>query len=121
MRPTFGNGKICYIEIPAVDIEVSAAFYQDVFGWSIRKRDDGSIGFDDGVNQVSGSWIPGRKPSTEVGILISIMVLDAAATVAAIAAHGGAIVQPIGVDASAITAIFTDPAGNLWSIYQHGG
>src|SRR6186713_1382608 len=104
LQPTFGHGKICYIEVPAVDVEVSAAFYKDVFGWSIRRREDGSIGFDDGVNQVSGSWISGRRPSTEVGMLISIMVLDAEATLAAIAAHGGVVVQSIGKDAPEITA-----------------
>jgi len=36
-HPTFGNGKICYIEIPAIDIALSAAFYEKVFGWRIRK------------------------------------------------------------------------------------
>jgi hypothetical protein len=25
--PTFGNGKICYLEIPALDIHKSASFY----------------------------------------------------------------------------------------------
>src|SRR6266545_3072570 len=28
MSPTYGNGKICYVEIPATDIERSAAFYR---------------------------------------------------------------------------------------------
>jgi len=32
MEPTFGNGKICYIEIPALDVRVSSQFYADVFG-----------------------------------------------------------------------------------------
>ncbi|WP_259091613.1 VOC family protein [Mucilaginibacter dorajii] len=27
-EPIFGNGKICYIEIPADDIQVSAAFFE---------------------------------------------------------------------------------------------
>ena len=36
IHPTFGNGKICYIEIPATDIERSAEFYGKVFGWRIR-------------------------------------------------------------------------------------
>ncbi len=30
-RPTPGNGKICYIEIPAIDIPVSASFYTRSF------------------------------------------------------------------------------------------
>jgi len=33
MPPTLANGKICYVEIPAVDVSRSAAFYRDVFGW----------------------------------------------------------------------------------------
>ena len=38
MPPTIGNGKICYLEIPASDIQRSAEFYRAVFGWKIRKR-----------------------------------------------------------------------------------
>jgi predicted enzyme related to lactoylglutathione lyase len=53
--PNFANGKICYIEIPASDIARSSAFYEAVFGWNIRRRGDGSIAFDDGVGQVSGT------------------------------------------------------------------
>ena len=32
MPPTLANGKVCYIEIPAVDIQRSADFYARVFG-----------------------------------------------------------------------------------------
>ena len=41
-RPTLSNGKICYVEIPAIDISVSVRFYQEVFGWQVRQRGDGS-------------------------------------------------------------------------------
>lgn len=117
-QPTFANGKICYIEIPALDTDASAAFYVDVFGWHIRKRGDGSTAFDDGVGEVSGTWITGRKPSVEPGLLIYIMVDSVAATVDAVTAKGGKIVQPIGVDAPEITARFSDPAGNILGLYQ---
>jgi predicted enzyme related to lactoylglutathione lyase len=120
-HPTFGNGKICYIEIPADDIAVSAAFFQKTFGWHIRQDNQGNASFDDGVGQVSGMWVTSRKPQAEPGLIISIMVDDAEGTVATIAANGGNIVQPIGKDFPEITALFTDPAGNLWSIYQHRG
>jgi predicted enzyme related to lactoylglutathione lyase len=33
MTPTLGNGKICYVEMPASDIQRSAEFYTKVFGW----------------------------------------------------------------------------------------
>jgi predicted enzyme related to lactoylglutathione lyase len=120
-HPTFGNGKICYIEIPATDIQRSADFYKAVFGWQTRRRDDGSVAFDDGVGEVSGTWVLGRKAATEVRLLVHIMVDDAGATIDAISANGGKIVQPIGKDAPEITARFSDPAGNVIGIYQHRG
>ena len=40
---TIGNGKICYVEMPATDMERSAAFYRALFGWTIRTRGDGSL------------------------------------------------------------------------------
>ena len=118
MSPTSANGKICYLEIPAIDINTSASFYKEVFGWKTRTRGDGAVAFDDGVGEVSGTWVLGRKPSTEVGLLISIMVDSVAATVEAVVARGGKIVQPIGGDAPEITARFTDPAGNVLGLYQ---
>ena len=99
MPPTLKNGKICYIEIPATDIESSVDFYTRVFGWQTRQRSNGSIAFDDSVGEVSGTWVSGRPASTQPGLLIYIMVDNAAATAEAIAASGGEIVQPIGVDA----------------------
>src|SRR5438128_9943784 len=112
-QPTMGNGKICYIEIPAQDINASAAFYNDVFGWKTRTRGDGHITFDDGVGQVSGAWVLNRPPMTNVGLLIYIMVDSVAATADKVTLHGGRIVQPIGADAPEITARFSDPAGNI--------
>ncbi len=44
-HPTLANGKVCYIEIPAIDINRSASFYKEVFGWQIRQRSDGNIAF----------------------------------------------------------------------------
>jgi uncharacterized protein len=118
MPPTLANGKICYLEIPAIDIGRSVAFYEAVFGWHIRRRGDGSTAFDDGVGEVSGTWVTGRPPSTEPGMLLYIMVDSVAATVEAVVAHGGEIVQPIGADAPEITARFRDPAGNVFGLYQ---
>jgi predicted enzyme related to lactoylglutathione lyase len=40
------------------------------------------------------------------------------AVVAAVAAAGGAIVQPVGADAPELTARFRDPAGNVLGLYQ---
>jgi uncharacterized protein len=99
MPPTLANGKICYVEIPAIDVGRSVDFYEQIFGWHIRRRGDGQTAFDDTVGEVSGSWVTGRPPSPEPGLLLSIMVDSVAATADAVMAHGGEIVQPIGADA----------------------
>lgn len=117
MPPTMANGKICYIEMPAVDIARSADFYSRVFGWRIRTRGDGSTAFDDGVGEVSGTWVRGRPPQSP-GLVVYIMVDDAAATLAAVVANGGQVVQAIGADAPEITARFKDPGGNIIGVYQ---
>jgi predicted enzyme related to lactoylglutathione lyase len=121
MPPTLGNGKICYIEIPATDVRRSADFYQKAFGWQTRQRGDGHLAFDDGVGQVSGAWVVGRPPAAQPGLLVYIMVDNIAAAVEAVKANGGEIVQPIGADAPELTARFRDPAGNVLGIYQERG
>lgn len=118
MAPTRTNGKICYLEIPTTDVARSVGFYQEVFGWKVRRRGDGATAFDDAVGGVSGSWVTGRPGSSTPGLLVYVMVDSAAATVETIVAHGGRIVQPIGVDAPEITARFGDPDGNVLGLYQ---
>ena len=118
MPPTRGNGKICYLEIPTTDVARSVRFYQGVFGWQVRRRGDGATAFDDGVGEVSGAWVTGRPPSGVPGLLLYVMVDSVAATVEAVLAHGGHIVQPIGADAPEVTARFADPDGNVLGLYQ---
>jgi uncharacterized protein len=118
MPPTLANGKICYIEVPAVDIARSSRFYQAVFGWNIRKRNDGSVAFDDTTGEVSGTWVLGRPPSDTPGLLFYIMVGSVAAVLNTIVSSGGEVVQPIGADAPEITARFRDPGGNVIGLYQ---
>jgi predicted enzyme related to lactoylglutathione lyase len=115
---TSTNGKICYIEMPATDVARSAEFYQRVFGWAIRRRGDGSVAFDDTTGQVSGTWVFGRPAATSPGLLVYVMVDSVADTIKAVIAHGGELVQPIGVDEPEITARFRDPAGNVIGLYQ---
>src|ERR1700682_1790418 len=111
MPPTLANGKICYIEIPATDIARSADFYRRAFGWQVRQRGDGHMAFDDTTGQVSGTWVLGRSPASVPGLLVYIMVDSVAATLDAIVAKGGEIVQPMGADAPRLTARLRAPAG----------
>ena len=78
-EPRDRTGKICYIEIPAVDVDRSAEFYRSAFGWGIRQRGDGATAFDDTLNEVSGTWVLGRKPHSEPGLIVYVMVANARA------------------------------------------
>jgi hypothetical protein len=118
MPTTSAHGKVCYLEIPTTDVQRSADFYATVFGWRIRQRSDGATAFDDTIGEVSGAWMLGRPPTTEVGLLTYVMVDSVAATLDVIVANGGALVQPIGGDPGEITARFSDPAGNVIGLYQ---
>jgi len=55
---------------------------------------------------VSGTWVTGRPPSSQVGLLFYIMVDSVRDTIDQVTANGGEIVQQIGADAPEITARF---------------
>jgi uncharacterized protein len=118
LHPTLGHGKVCYIELPSRDANESAEFYRNVFGWNIRKRSDGAISFDDGVMEVSGVWRTDRKPVTEPGTFIYLMVNDIDVAMKLVVDNGGKIVRPVGMDAPEITAWFSDPTGNVLGLFQ---
>jgi len=114
------NGKICYVEIPAVDVKRSADFYVHVFGWSVRVRDDGSTAFDDTTGAVSGAWVVGRAPAKTPGAIIYVMVDSIEKTVAAIVAGGGSLETPQTSHGKGggSHATFRDPPGNLFGLYE---
>jgi predicted enzyme related to lactoylglutathione lyase len=119
--PTLRTGKLCYLEIPAIDVHRSAAFYERAFGWTIRDRDTGRPSFDDTTGEVSGAWVRDRPPATEPGVLPYIMVASAERAAEAVIAAGGDIVLPVGRYGSEVLATFRDPGGNVMGIYQQPG
>ncbi|HEX4108973.1 MAG TPA: VOC family protein [Solirubrobacteraceae bacterium] len=121
MPPTLGHGKICYLMLPALDVEHSAAFYERALAWRVRRREDGSVAFDDAVGEVSGRWVTGRSAAADPGMLVYVMVADAQAASEAVIAAGGTIEQPVDPHASERFAHFRDPAGNLLGLYQQPG
>ncbi|MES3035521.1 MAG: VOC family protein [Gemmatimonadota bacterium] len=118
MEPTLGHGKICYLELPARDIAEASAFYATLFGWQVRDRGDGAVAFDDGVGEVSGTFVASPPETAVHAVFLHIMVRDVEATLEAVVQHGGAIVERPGRHLPEITARFTDPTGNSFSLYQ---
>lgn len=112
------HGKICYLEIPANAPADSAKFYSEIFGWTTRKRSDGSLAFDD-PGGVSGTWVAERDRTPDETIRTYIMVDDIDATIAQIEKSGGRITTPRkDIPGGGWFAIFIDPVGVEFGLYQ---
>lgn len=117
-RPRFN-----YIEIPAADVQKSAAFYGKVFGWKISDAKAHRPGFSDATGHIGGAFVSGRPAAREAGFLVYIWVDSIDATLAAAKSNGGEIViapQLGHPGANFHIATFRDPAGNLIGLYQEG-
>ena len=113
------HGKICYLEIPARTGEESAAFYSHLFGWTVRKRGDGELAFDDGGG-VSGTWVKESHRTPDETTRTYIMVDSIAEALRQIEASGGRELTPrkdIGPGMGAF-AVFADPAGAEFGLYE---
>jgi uncharacterized protein len=119
MPPTFAPGKIAYVQIPSTDVDRSSAFYESIFGWNLRRRSDGEIAFDDGVGEVSGTWVTDRPPMSEAGLLLYVMVDSVEESLRRIVDEGGEVVTPLTPQGEGEAfATFRDPDGNVLGVFQ---
>ncbi len=84
----FSHGQVCYLQIPARDIQAAGDFYRAVFGWQV---DPGESGFT--APGVIGQWVLDRATTAKVGTMLWILVGDIQATFAAARRHGGAVLE----------------------------
>lgn len=115
--PPKPHGKILYLLLPATDVEASATFYREVFGWNIRQSNEG-IAFDDSVDQVHGRFTTQIDAVDNPGFVLYIMVMDAGETEKRIVEFGGEVIDPADRDAFDILGLFRDPGGNLFGFYE---
>lgn len=118
-EPTAAHGKICYIQLPAIDIQQSAEFYKTVFGWNIRTRGDGATSFDDSTGAVSGVFDTSLKAVDDSGFRVYIMVDSVRDTAEAITNAGGASLDVVEINPGELYGSFRDPAGNVLRSYEY--
>jgi uncharacterized glyoxalase superfamily protein PhnB len=112
-------GAVTYLHIPATDTGQAAAFYRDVFGWSITGLDSDRPSFDDAGGLLSGAWIREHRSSVaEARLLPYIYVADIEATVTLIVAHGGEILTQPYPEGLLTVATFRDSAGNVIGLWH---
>lgn len=122
-RRAMRQGTMNYLEIPADDLQTSATFYEEVFGWQVRWHPTPGQGmeqstypeFADSTGRNGGAFVLGRE---RLQPHIAVASIDD--TLAAIVAQGGEIVQPRTpiVDGVDWTATFRDPAGNELALFE---
>jgi predicted enzyme related to lactoylglutathione lyase len=114
------HGGLSYLEIPALDVRRSAAFYEKVFGWKLRQRDTDQPRFDDPSGSLIGLWVAGRAISRDPGLLPYIYVDRIDEAVDRVMAHGGEVVKAPCAEGDLWVATVRDPAGNLIGLWQEG-
>ncbi len=67
----FRVGGISYLRIPAEDARRSAAFYEAVFGWSLR-GDPEDPSFEDGTGHVIGHFMADLPVAGEAGNVLGV-------------------------------------------------
>ena len=113
---------ICYLEIPAPDVEKACAFYSKVFGWDVTPStlsDKTYWEFSTGDGQLGGGLDP-RLPVQDGGVLPYLKVSDIAEALAAINDAGGSVVRKkfdIG-GGYGFSALFKDPNGNQIGLFS---
>ena len=121
MANTFG-----WVEIKTRDIERTATFYENLFGWRIIEKDtaDGCAVwiFDTGGEprvenlRRGGFWL--RPAGEPLGIVVYVEVDDLDATLRKVRELGGRVVTPKTPQGPNFRATFTDPSGNLLALWQ---
>jgi uncharacterized protein len=112
------HGKVSYLEIPAIDLKRSAAFYEAVFGWNVERRDAGNVAFDDGSGELIGRWVPNRAVPSQPGILPYVYVNDVDEVLRTASSLGGETEQDPYPEGNLLVARLRDPAGNVIGIWQ---
>ena len=113
----FRPGGVSYLRIAAPDPARSAAFYNAVFGWKIRKD---STAFEDGTGHIIGHFMPDLPVAGEAGVIPYVYVQDIDETLARVPGGGGEVTTKPYPEGDLWVAMTRDPAGNAIGVWQHG-
>jgi len=114
--------RFIHFELATDDLEKTAAFYRDVFGWQIQKwegpieywlvttGDESTLGINGGLMQTGGEFR---------GTINTIGVADIDDAIAKVKAHGGEIVlEKDAVPGVGYQAYFKDNSGIVVGLHQ---
>jgi len=114
--------RVIHFEIPAAEPERAAAFYKQVFGWSIEKW-PGPMEYwmvttgADGAPGINGGLLKKHAPTTATTNTIGVDSVDKA--IDAVKSAGGKLVMPkTPIPTIGYFAYLEDTEGNLFGVLQ---
>ena len=116
----FGHGQLAYVQIPALDVHASAAFYKSIFEWEVRGGTPAHLSFTDSTGTIIGAFVTGRAISSEPGVVLYVYVHGIDATLEKMVAAGSRVVREPYAEGDVWVATLVDPAGNVIGIWQFG-
>jgi predicted enzyme related to lactoylglutathione lyase len=125
-RTSYQPGTPCWVELSQTpDVEASQAFYRELLGWEMPELPNSAELGGYRRAKLGGRDIAGVSPLMQDGQptvwATYVSVTDAAATMAAVGEAGGqTIVEPMDVMGLGTMAVFSDPTGAVFGIWQPG-
>jgi predicted enzyme related to lactoylglutathione lyase len=124
---TYEPGIPSWIDLLAPDPAAAAAYYTELFGWAVEEPRQDAGGYR--MCYLRGKPVAGISPQSQPGRpaewMTYVSVADADATAAAVRAAGGQVIQePMEVSKAGRVAVFADPTGaafGIWQPWEHQG
>lgn len=124
---THALGRPSWADIGTTDVPAAVAFYSELFGWTYESFGPEWGGY--GQFRKDGKQVAGIGPATDesrgTSWALYLATDNAAKTAERVADNGGAVVMgPMDVMDQGAMAVFTDPAGayfNVWQAGKHAG
>ena len=124
-RTSYAPGTPCWVDLGTPDLDAAVEFYGGLFGWEVPEAENA---------EQTGGYRPAMKGGKAVGGVMPLMqegqppawttyvsVEDADATAAAVTEAGGSVIaEPMDVLDLGRMAVFADPTGAVFGIWQPG-
>lgn len=121
--PTYAPGTPMWVDHTSPDVQASARFYADLFGWQAQDlgEEAGHYTMFSSNGKAVAATTPPMQPGTPPVWSTYIATDDAEGTAKKVAAAGGqTIVAPMQVMDAGSMAVFADPTGAVFCIWQSG-
>jgi uncharacterized protein len=124
-RTSYTPGTPCWVDLGTPDVDAAASFYGEVLGWEVPELPNSAEMGGYRRAKKNGRDVAGVMPLMQEGQPPAwstyVSVADADATAAAVTANGGTqVAEPMDVSDLGRMAVFTDPEGAFFGIWQPG-